>query len=199
MGKKRPPRRFPHGGQTLAAATPSLPRRRRASAGASLREPAQLARMAAARPTRADPVVPFGVARAVERGDHDGAHGATRRAWGSVRIPAAEVAAPHRRHRRQWPRTAAVRAWSSLLRRPASAMRLAAPPLPWVVVEVAPGLLVLEFLEEMLRLGLFLAQPMALAATCVVHRRWGREHQAAEADLPATARLLLWGWGIKVE
>lgn len=37
----------------------------------------------------------------------------------------------------------------------------------------------LAFLEEVLLLGMFLAQAVALAATCVVSRRWAREYQAA--------------------
>ena len=48
--------------------------------------------------------------------------------------------------------------------------------------------LVLAFLEEVLLLGMFLAQAVALAAACVVRRRWAREHQAAEAEKAAVAR-----------
>ncbi|KAJ1298554.1 hypothetical protein BS78_01G462300 [Paspalum vaginatum] len=47
---------------------------------------------------------------------------------------------------------------------------------------------VLAFLEEVLLLGMFLVQAVALAATCVVSRRWAREHQAAEAEKAAVAR-----------
>jgi hypothetical protein len=54
-------------GQTLAAATPSFPPRCRAAAGASLRKPAHLARMAAARPNHADLVAPFDAARRPRR------------------------------------------------------------------------------------------------------------------------------------
>ncbi|RLN42111.1 uncharacterized protein C2845_PM01G04880 [Panicum miliaceum] len=48
--------------------------------------------------------------------------------------------------------------------------------------------LLLAFLEEVLLLGMFLAQAVALAAACVVRRRWAREHQAAEAEKAAVAR-----------
>jgi len=48
--------------------------------------------------------------------------------------------------------------------------------------------LVLAFLEEVLLLGMFLAQAVALAAACVVRQRWAREHQAAEAEKAAVAR-----------
>jgi hypothetical protein len=49
---------------------------------------------------------------------------------------------------------------------------------------------VLVFLEEMMLLGLFLVQAVALAAVSMVCRQWALEHQTAKADLPATARLL---------
>ncbi|XP_062216575.1 uncharacterized protein LOC133916763 [Phragmites australis] len=47
---------------------------------------------------------------------------------------------------------------------------------------------VLAFLEEVLLLGMFLAQAVALAATCVVSRRWAREYEAAETEKAAAAR-----------
>jgi len=48
--------------------------------------------------------------------------------------------------------------------------------------------LALAFLEEVLLLGMFLAQAVALAAACVVRRRWAREYQAAETEKAAVAR-----------
>ncbi|TKV97905.1 hypothetical protein SEVIR_9G524800v4 [Setaria viridis] len=48
--------------------------------------------------------------------------------------------------------------------------------------------LVLTFLEEVLLLGMLLAQAVALAAACVVSRRWKREYQAAETEKAAVAR-----------
>ncbi|CAD6202337.1 unnamed protein product [Miscanthus lutarioriparius] len=47
---------------------------------------------------------------------------------------------------------------------------------------------VLAFLEELLLLAMFTAQAVALAATCVVSRRWAREYQAAETEKAAAAR-----------
>ncbi|KAG0552549.1 hypothetical protein BDA96_01G516700 [Sorghum bicolor] len=47
---------------------------------------------------------------------------------------------------------------------------------------------VLAFLEELLLLAMFVAQAVALAATCVVSRRWAREYQAAETEKAAAAR-----------
>ncbi|KAL6867220.1 hypothetical protein ACP4OV_015244 [Aristida adscensionis] len=46
----------------------------------------------------------------------------------------------------------------------------------------------LAFLEEVLLLAMFLAQAVALAATCVVGRRWAREHEAVETEKAAVAR-----------
>jgi hypothetical protein len=48
--------------------------------------------------------------------------------------------------------------------------------------------LVLAFLEEVLLLGMFMAQAVALAAACAVSRRWKREYQAAETEKAAVAR-----------
>ncbi|CAN6302087.1 unnamed protein product [Urochloa humidicola] len=48
--------------------------------------------------------------------------------------------------------------------------------------------LALAFLEEVLLLAMFLAQAVALAATCVVSRRWEREYQVAETEKAAVAR-----------
>ncbi|CAN6321249.1 unnamed protein product [Urochloa humidicola] len=48
--------------------------------------------------------------------------------------------------------------------------------------------LALAFLEEVLLLAMFLAQAVALAATCVVSRRWEREYREAETEKAAVAR-----------
>lgn len=47
---------------------------------------------------------------------------------------------------------------------------------------------VLAFLEELLLLAMFMAQAVALAATCVLSRRWAREYQEAETEKAAAAR-----------
>ena len=49
----------------------------------------------------------------------------------------------------------------------------------------------LLFLEEALLLGMFLVQAVALAAACVVGRRWAREHEGAEMEKAAAARKLM--------
>ena len=49
----------------------------------------------------------------------------------------------------------------------------------------------LVFLEEALLLCMFLVQAVALAAACVVGRRWAREHEAAETEKAAAARKLM--------
>lgn len=46
----------------------------------------------------------------------------------------------------------------------------------------------LAFLEELLLLAMFMAQAVALAATCVLSRRWAREYQEAETEKAAAAR-----------
>ncbi|CAL4912871.1 unnamed protein product [Urochloa decumbens] len=48
--------------------------------------------------------------------------------------------------------------------------------------------LALAFLEEVLLLAMFLAQAVALAATCVVSRRWEREYREVETEKAAVAR-----------
>ncbi|KAF8776276.1 hypothetical protein HU200_003682 [Digitaria exilis] len=48
--------------------------------------------------------------------------------------------------------------------------------------------LVLAFLEVALLLAMLLAQAGALAATCVVSRRWAREHREVETEKAAVAR-----------
>lgn len=47
---------------------------------------------------------------------------------------------------------------------------------------------VLAFLEVLLLLAMFMAQAVALAATCVLSRRWAREYQAAETEKAVAAR-----------
>lgn len=46
----------------------------------------------------------------------------------------------------------------------------------------------LVFLEEVLLLGMFVTQAVALVATCVVRRRWAREYEEVETEKAAVAR-----------